>query len=84
MWGNYGGYGWDGMMGGMGIGLISMVLFWVLIIVGIVVLVKWLAGGPVAPGQPPTRTALDILRERYARGEVEREEFEQKKRDLGG
>lgn len=84
MWGNYGGYGWDGMMGGMGIGLISMVLFWVLIIVGIVVLVKWLAGGPAAPGQPPARTALDLLRERYARGEVEREEFEQKKRDLGG
>lgn len=77
MWGGYE-YGW-----GMGFGMISMVLFWVLIILGIVILVKWIAGGsPGGGGHTPVKTALDILKERYARGEIGREEFEQKRRDL--
>ena len=84
MWGGMGGYGygWDGGWLGMAIGMIGTLLFWILIIVGIVVLVKWLARSQ-SPGAPPAKTALDILKERYARGEIEREEFEQKKRDLG-
>ena len=61
---------------------ISMLLFWVLVILGIVVLVRWMGRG-TSPELPPGKTALDILKERYARGEIEREEFEQKKRDLG-
>ncbi|HSC93681.1 MAG TPA: SHOCT domain-containing protein [Burkholderiales bacterium] len=76
MWGDYG-WGWS-----MGFGMISMVLFWVLIILGIVILVKWIAGSTAGGGQTPVKTALDILKERYARGEIGREEFEQKKRDL--
>jgi putative membrane protein len=46
-------------------------------------LVKWLfwrSGG--APHQPPSKTAPDILKERYSRGEIGRDEFERKKRDL--
>lgn len=84
MWGGMGGYGygWDGGWLGMGVGMIGVVLFWVLIVVGIVVLVKWLAVPQGTTSAPPTRNALDILKERYARGEIEREEFEQKKRDL--
>ena len=84
MWGGMGGYGygWDGGWLGMGVGMVGMLLFWVLIIVGIVVLVKWLTGSHVSAGAPPTKTALDIVKERYARGEIEKEEFEQKKRDL--
>ena len=81
MWGDYG-WGW-----GMGFGMISMVLFWVLIIVGIVVLVRWIAGPSASsglpPAPPPLKTALDILKERYARGEIDKQEFEEKKRDLG-
>ena len=79
MWGGYD-YGWGW---GMGFGMISMVLFWVIVILGIVVLVRWIGTGPSGgAGQTPAKTALDILKERYARGEVGREEFEQKKRDL--
>lgn len=84
MWGGMGayGYGMNGGWLGMGIGMIGTVLIWVLIIVGIVALVRWLTGSRAASEAPAAKTALDILKERYARGEIEREEFEQKKRDL--
>lgn len=84
MWGGMHGYGYglDGGWMGMGIGMIGTLLFWLLIIFGIVVLVKWLARSQGPTGVPPAKSALDILKERYARGEIEREEFEQKKRDL--
>ena len=83
MWGGMGsyGYGWDG--GWMGFGIIGMLMFWVLMIVGIVVLVKWVIGSQFSRSLPPTKTAIDIVKERYARGEIDKEEFEQKKRDLG-
>ncbi|BAV33283.1 hypothetical protein SCL_0967 [Sulfuricaulis limicola] len=67
---------------GMGFGGIGMILFWVLIIAGIVVLTKWLADGPRRSDTPRENSALDVLKQRYARGEINREEFEQKKRDL--
>lgn len=73
------GFGW---MGGGGIG---MGLFWILVIVVVVLLVRSIWGGrdSAAGGDAtPRRSALDILRERYARGEIDREEFEQKRRDL--
>ncbi|MBX3646869.1 MAG: SHOCT domain-containing protein [Rhodocyclaceae bacterium] len=75
MWGHMDGFGW----GGMGFG---MILFWGLIVVVIAVLLRvlWGGGAPAERGQG--RSALDVLKERYARGEIEREEFEQKKRDL--
>jgi putative membrane protein len=60
-----------------------MLLFWVLVIVGIVVLVKWLAGQSSSRRESHGKTALEILQERYARGEIDRDEYEQKKRDLG-
>jgi putative membrane protein len=78
MWGGYD-YGWGW---GMGFGMISMVLFWVLVILGIVILVKWIAASNAGADRTPAKTALDILKERYARGEIGRDEFEQKKRDL--
>ena len=77
MWG-YDGFGYGG--GAMGIG---MLLFWGLIIAAIVVLVRGFGARP-AGGEPRLRekTALDILRERYAKGEIDKTEFEQKRGDL--
>lgn len=77
------GWGWHpmwGMWGAWGLGMmLFMVLFWVLVIVGLVAGIRWLA----RDGRDPRGdTALDILRQRYARGEINREEFEAKKRDL--
>ena len=71
-WG--GGWGWFGM--------VHVVLWWVLIVLGIVLAAKWLFGsdGPDAKGD----RALVILRERYARGDIDKAEFDARRRDLGG
>lgn len=77
MWG-FDGFGFGG--GGMGFG---MLLIWGLVIAAIVVLVRGFGAGP---GKSASRvrdsTPLDILRERYARGEIDKNEFEQKRRDI--
>ncbi|WP_335342582.1 SHOCT domain-containing protein [Sedimenticola hydrogenitrophicus] len=66
---------------GMGFGGIFMWLFWLLVIVGVVWLVKSFVGGDgCAAGKG--KSALEILQERYARGEIDQQEFEQKRRDL--
>jgi putative membrane protein len=68
------------MWGAWGLGMMLMMLvFWGVVIAGIVLAIRWLpsAGG----GSRPDR-ALEILRERYARGEINKDEFEAKQRDL--
>ena len=61
-----------------------MGLGWILIIVVIAVIVWLLVRGPLVTGRGPSErpSALNVLKERYARGEIGREEFEQKRRDL--
>ncbi|MBI2798686.1 MAG: SHOCT domain-containing protein [Gammaproteobacteria bacterium] len=70
-----GNFGWS-----MGFGWFFMLLFWGFIILGIAALVKWLwrLNGN---GAKPT-TALDLLQKRYARGEIDCEEYERIKRDF--
>jgi putative membrane protein len=64
----------------MGFGGIFMILFWALIALGIVALVKWLFSASSAGGSG--KSALEILKERYAKGEINREQYEQMRRDL--
>ena len=68
------------MWGAWGLGMMVMMLvFWGLVIAGVVVAIRWLAG---QGGRSGSDRALDILRERYARGEINKDEFEAKQRDL--
>ncbi len=68
---------WWGVWGlGM---MFMMLLFWGLIIVGIVLAIRWLLG---QGRESRADSALEILRQRYARGEINKEEFEARKRDL--
>lgn len=66
---------------GFGLGLILFMLFWVLVIGLILALVRggrrWYRYYP-----PATHDPLDIAKERYAKGEITKEEFEQIKKDL--
>lgn len=68
--------GWIPMMG---LGLLLMVLFWVLVIAGTIYFVKWLMGQRTAT-RP--ESSLDVLKRRYARGEISKQEFEEMRRVL--
>lgn len=70
---NSGFWGWFGFS--------LMILFWVFVVVSIVVMIKWLIEGGFEI-KDKGKSALDILRERYAKGEIGKEEFEAKKREL--
>src|SRR5262245_33191350 len=59
--------------------MLMMLVFWGVVIAGIIVGIRWLLG---QGREPRSDRALDILRERYARGDISKEEFDAKKRDL--
>jgi putative membrane protein len=75
-----------GMMGNWGYGTTGgygylSIFFWILIIVGIVFLVVWLVRtAPHGQQKKIDESAMDILKKRYASGEINREEFEEKKK----
>ena len=63
-------------------GGLHMIIFWVLVILLIAALIKWLSGsnhGKVASTEVP---ATDILKKRYAHGEISREEYLKMKVDI--
>jgi putative membrane protein len=81
----YGPHFGNGVWFGWFFGPIMMIAFIAVVVVVIVLLVRWL-GGPGHGGalhSPPGRTPLDILKERFARGEIDKEEFEDRRRVLG-
>ena len=78
---------WGGGWYGMIFGPLFMIFALAVAIAFAVLLMRWL-GGPWHGAQSshhvqPGRTALDILKERYARGEIDKEEFEERRRVIG-
>ncbi|MCL5965909.1 MAG: SHOCT domain-containing protein [Deltaproteobacteria bacterium] len=71
------------MGGGMGGWMILQMVLWLVVIVGFVALAVWvvLRFFPGGNGRNE-QSALDILKKRYARGEITREEYEEKKREI--
>jgi len=69
-----------------GFGWLGMAIFWIAFIVVIVLFVKWLfhQGKTETRGPAQDESALEILKKRYAKGEINKEEFEQKKKDILG
>lgn len=65
----YGGFGW--------LGWIFPILWWALVIFGVVAAVRWLAK------RGKSGSALDLLKERYAKGEITKQQFEEMKKDIG-
>jgi putative membrane protein len=67
---------WGGDFGmGFGGGGIFMILFWILIIMGVVYLVKLFLGG-ASPKEKRSVSAQEVLEKRFAKGEMSKEEFE--------
>ncbi len=80
MWG----HGWGGMI----FGPLMMIVFIAVIVAVVVLMVRWLggvgaAGGGPAQGPKP-KAALEILEERFARGEIDKDEFESRRQALQG
>ncbi len=81
-------WGKGGMMGGQGFGILCMIfglIFMLLFFTGIILLIVWIvrqfASGGTSPPQS-TGNALKILKERFAKGEISREEFAEMKKEL--
>lgn len=75
---DWGSFGWWGM----GFGMVLMLLFWILVILCIAVLIRWLIAQSSPSRGSRDKTPLEIVQERYARGEIDREEYDQIKHDL--
>lgn len=76
---DYGGYGWHWW------GWLGPIFFWLVLILVIVAAVKYLFSAgerPRSGGSGPSSSAVSVLEERYARGEINRDEFLQKRDDI--
>lgn len=73
-------WGWGWGWGHMIFGGVMMLLFWGAIVLLVVLIVRWFLGAGSQPSA--SKTPLDILKERFARGEIDKQEFEERKRAL--
>jgi len=76
----WGAWGWSGMV----LGPLMMIAVLAAVVAVAVLLVRWIGGAPVAAPGPaaPEKTPLDILNERFAKGEIDKEDFEERRRLL--
>lgn len=81
MMGGYGMMGGHGSWFGWG-GAIIGFIFWVLAIVFIVAIIRWTIRGGWHSRWKGKDSAIEILKERYAKGEIDKKEFEEKMKDL--
>jgi len=77
--------GWGGGWG-IGMGIVGLII-WILIIVGIIWLIRAMLGGRhwnsyYSDMAPEKDSAIKILKERYAKGEIDKKEYEEKSRDI--
>lgn len=72
-------YGFDHF--GMGLGGIGMALVWIVPLLLVFLLFRYFSGDRQ---ERRCKSALDILEERYARGEIDRDEYQKRRADLGG
>ncbi len=71
------------MWNAWGFGMVFMFAFWILLIACLVLAVRWaMQQRRALSSGRDSGTGLEILKQRYARGEIDKEEFERKKRDL--
>jgi putative membrane protein len=69
----------------MGFGMLLMVAFWVAVILGVVLLVRWAIGTTSrVTDEPRSEHPLDILRRRYAAGEIDQATYQRMQRELEG
>jgi putative membrane protein len=72
--------GWDPMMGYWYYGGVMWLIFLIALGVGVYFILRTVK--LKGPDNSPAETPLDILKKRYAKGEINKEEYEQKKKDL--
>ena len=72
------------MMGGEGhfFGGGFMWIFWILIIAGLFFLFQNIIGGSSGNSSSANESPLEILKKRYARGEIDEEEYERRRKEL--
>ena len=83
-------WGYPNMMGGFfggGLGWIGMIfgfIFFILLVIGIIFLIVWLVKRSNNPGveNKTDSKSLEVLKERYAKGEITKDQFDNMKKDL--
>ncbi len=79
-WMSHSSWGWGHML----FGSFMMIIFWGALIIVAILLAKWLWRGShdTRHAAPSAHPALEILKERYARGEIDKQEFDERRKDL--
>jgi putative membrane protein len=77
-------YKWDYVGNGHDwAGFLVMLMWWVLVLLGILLIVRFFLLGRTSGARSNSESALDILNKRYASGEIDRKEYEEKRKDIG-